>query len=47
MHTELSGVAHKSFENDIEALLQLREFMGYLPQSNKSPVPIRVCEDPW
>ncbi|ENN79803.1 hypothetical protein YQE_03761, partial [Dendroctonus ponderosae] len=47
VHTELSGVAHRSFENDIEAILQLREFMGYLPQSNKGPVPIRVCEDPW
>ncbi|CAG9767635.1 unnamed protein product [Ceutorhynchus assimilis] len=46
IHTEISGVAHKSFENDIEALLQLREFMGFLPQSNKSPVPIRVCDDP-
>uniref|UniRef100_A0AAR5P3I8 Propionyl-CoA carboxylase beta chain, mitochondrial n=1 Tax=Dendroctonus ponderosae TaxID=77166 RepID=A0AAR5P3I8_DENPD len=46
VHTELSGVAHRSFENDIEAILQLREFMGYLPQSNKGPVPIRVCEDP-
>jgi len=30
-HTTVSGVAHKSFENDIDALLQLRTFMGYLP----------------
>ena len=30
-HTTISGVAHKSFENDIDALLQLRTFMAYLP----------------
>jgi propionyl-CoA carboxylase beta chain len=30
-HTTISGVAHKSFENDIDALLQLRTFMSYLP----------------
>ena len=29
--TTISGVAHKSFENDIDALLQLRTFMAYLP----------------
>ncbi|XP_030767853.1 propionyl-CoA carboxylase beta chain, mitochondrial-like [Sitophilus oryzae] len=45
VHTEVSGVAHRSFENDIDALLQLREFMGFLPQSNQSPVPIRACDD--
>ncbi|XP_050307224.1 propionyl-CoA carboxylase beta chain, mitochondrial-like [Anthonomus grandis grandis] len=47
VHTEISGVAHRSFENDIDALIQLRNFMGFLPQSNSSPVPIRPCEDPW
>ena len=30
-HTTVSGVAHKSFENDIDGLLQLRTFMSYLP----------------
>jgi len=30
-HTTISGVAHKSFENDVDALLQLRTFMGFLP----------------
>ncbi|KAF7273429.1 propionyl-CoA carboxylase beta chain, mitochondrial-like [Rhynchophorus ferrugineus] len=44
-HTEISGVAHGSFQNDIDALLHLRDFMSYLPQSNKSPVPIRICDD--
>lgn len=46
-HTTISGVAHKAFENDVEALLQLRDFMGYLPRSNKDPSPIRVPSDPW
>lgn len=46
-HTTVSGVAHRSFENDIDALLQLRTFMGYLPSSNKEPAPIRPCNDPW
>ncbi len=46
-HTTVSGVAHKSFENDIDALLQLRTFMGFLPSSNKDPSPIQPCDDPW
>ncbi|KAL3282773.1 hypothetical protein HHI36_005940 [Cryptolaemus montrouzieri] len=44
-HTSISGVAHKSFSNDVEALLQLRDFMGFLPQSNRQPAPIRVCDE--
>ncbi|XP_065575632.1 propionyl-CoA carboxylase beta chain, mitochondrial-like isoform X2 [Artemia franciscana] len=46
-HTTVSGVAHRAFENDVEALLMLRSLMGFLPRSNKQPAPIRVCEDPW
>jgi len=46
-HTTVSGVAHKSFENDIDALLQLRTLMSYLPASNKDAAPIRPCDDPW
>ena len=30
-HTSVSGVAHKAFENDIDALTQLRKFLTYLP----------------
>ena len=33
-HTTVSGVAHKSFENDVDSLLQLRTFMGYLPSES-------------
>lgn len=32
-HTTVSGVAHRSFENDVDALLQLRTFMSFLPGS--------------
>ncbi|KAK7080375.1 hypothetical protein SK128_028404 [Halocaridina rubra] len=46
-HTTLSGVAHKAFDNDIHALLNLRTFMNFLPLSNQDPSPIRQCEDPW
>ncbi|KDQ71473.1 propionyl-CoA carboxylase beta chain, mitochondrial-like [Zootermopsis nevadensis] len=46
-HTTTSGVAHKAFHNDVDALLQLRNFLGFLPLSNKDPAPIRICDDPW
>ncbi|CAG0882899.1 unnamed protein product [Cyprideis torosa] len=46
-HTTVSGVAHNAFDNDVDALLYLRDFMSYLPQSNKDVAPIRVCHDPW
>nr|XP_034988289.1 propionyl-CoA carboxylase beta chain, mitochondrial isoform X2 [Zootoca vivipara] len=45
-HTAVSGVAHCAFENDIDALLNLREFFNYLPLSNKDPAPVRECHDP-
>ena len=34
-HTSTSGVAHASFENDIEALRSLRDLIGLLPSNNK------------
>ncbi|XP_046374559.1 propionyl-CoA carboxylase beta chain, mitochondrial-like [Haliotis cracherodii] len=46
-HTSVSGVAHKAFENDVDALLQLRDFYNYLPLSNKDDAPVRQCDDPW
>jgi acetyl-CoA carboxylase carboxyltransferase component len=41
------GVAHGAFENDIEAILGVRELVNYLPLSNREPAPIRKCDDPW
>ncbi|XP_041035453.1 propionyl-CoA carboxylase beta chain, mitochondrial isoform X2 [Carcharodon carcharias] len=45
-HTAVSGVAHKAFENDVDALLNLREFFNFIPLNNKDPAPIRECQDP-
>jgi propionyl-CoA carboxylase beta chain len=45
-HTSKSGVADHAFENDVEALLQLRRFIDFLPASNREAPPIRSCEDP-
>uniref|UniRef100_A0A665WTM0 Propionyl-CoA carboxylase beta chain, mitochondrial n=1 Tax=Echeneis naucrates TaxID=173247 RepID=A0A665WTM0_ECHNA len=45
-HTSVSGVAHHAFENDVDALLNLREFFTFLPLSNQDPAPIRECHDP-
>ncbi|XP_056214349.1 propionyl-CoA carboxylase beta chain, mitochondrial isoform X2 [Falco biarmicus] len=45
-HTTVSGVAHRAFENDIDALLNLREFFNYLPLSNRDPAPVCECHDP-
>ena len=45
VHTGLSGVAHGSFENDIQALLSMRRLFNFLPLSNTSPVPTRKTSD--
>jgi propionyl-CoA carboxylase beta chain len=44
-HTTRSGVADLAFENDVEALLQLRRFMDFLPASNREKPPVRPSED--
>uniref|UniRef100_A0A8D2CN51 Propionyl-CoA carboxylase beta chain, mitochondrial n=1 Tax=Sciurus vulgaris TaxID=55149 RepID=A0A8D2CN51_SCIVU len=44
-HTTMSGVAHRAFENDVDALCSLREFFNYLPLSNRDPAPVRECHD--
>jgi propionyl-CoA carboxylase beta chain len=45
-HTTKSGVAHHAFANDIEALQGVRDFLPYLPLSNKDHAPIQPCDDP-
>jgi propionyl-CoA carboxylase beta chain len=45
-HTTRSGVADLAFENDVEALLQLRRFLDYLPSSNRGKPPHRPTHDP-
>src|SRR6187200_1008355 len=45
-HTTRSGVADLAFENDIEALIELRRFIDFLPGSNRGPAPARPAHDP-
>ncbi|HUA55430.1 MAG TPA: acyl-CoA carboxylase subunit beta, partial [Candidatus Sulfotelmatobacter sp.] len=45
-HTTRSGVADLAFENDIEALLETRRFIDFLPSSNREPPPTRPSVDP-
>ena len=44
-HTTKSGVADLAFENDVEALLQLRRFLDFLPGSNRAEAPVRATTD--
>src|SRR3546814_8979849 len=46
-HTTKSSVADLAFENDIEALLSVRDFFDYLPENNRSGVPVRPTSDPY
>jgi propionyl-CoA carboxylase beta chain len=39
VHTSKSSVADGAFDNDVEALLQVRRLMDFLPASNQSGVP--------
>ena len=45
-HTGRSGVADLAFEDDVDALLLVREFLGYLPASNRELPPLRPTSDP-
>ena len=45
VHTTKSSVADKSYENDVEALLQMRRLMDFLPSSNLSGVPELPTKD--
>src|SRR3546814_1808968 len=46
-HTTKSSVADIAFENDIEALLAARDFIDFLPASNRAELPERPTADPW
>lgn len=45
-HTSKSGVAALSFDNDIEALARLRDFVDFLPLSNREAPPVKHTDDP-
>jgi propionyl-CoA carboxylase beta subunit len=44
-HSTKSGIADLAFENDVEALLQLRRFFDFLPESNRAGPPRRPTAD--
>jgi propionyl-CoA carboxylase beta chain len=44
-HTSRSGVADLALENDLEALLQTRRFVDFLPASNREKPPVRPTAD--
>ena len=46
MHRRTSGVAHASFENDIDLLMQTRRLMDFLPLSNREAAPVQFTDDP-
>ncbi|MEO1794684.1 MAG: acyl-CoA carboxylase subunit beta, partial [Pseudomonadota bacterium] len=46
VHTTKSSIADRAFENDVEALLQVRRLMDYLPANNVTGVPILPTKDP-
>jgi propionyl-CoA carboxylase beta chain len=39
VHTTRSSIADRAFDNDVEALLQMRRFIDFLPASNTSAIP--------
>jgi len=45
VHAHKSGVAHLSFSSDIEALLQTRRLINFLPSSNKAAIPKISTDD--
>ena len=45
VHGYKSGVAHLTFKSDIEALLQTRRLINFLPLSNKSELPQIPVDD--
>jgi propionyl-CoA carboxylase beta chain len=46
VHAKKSGVADGAFENDIEAMVQLRRLIDFLPLSNREKPPTRPVSDP-
>ncbi len=45
VHTVKSSIADKGYENDVEAMLQMRRLMDFLPANNMSDVPVLPTKD--
>jgi propionyl-CoA carboxylase beta chain len=46
VHTTRSSIADGAYDNDLEALLQIRRLMDFLPCNNESGVPALATADP-
>ncbi|WP_037295567.1 acyl-CoA carboxylase subunit beta [Roseobacter sp. AzwK-3b] len=44
-HTRKSSVADGAFENDVEAMAEVRRLVDFLPLNNREPVPVRPFFD--
>jgi propionyl-CoA carboxylase beta chain len=45
VHTTKSSIADRAYEHDVEALLQMRRLLDFLPSSNTSGVPVLPTKD--
>ena len=45
-HTTKSGVADTAFDNDVDAIEQVRRFIDFLPSSNRDMSPLMPTDDP-
>ncbi len=45
VHTTKSSIADRAYDNDVEALLQMRRLIDFLPSSNVADVPELPCTD--
>ena len=45
VHTTRSSIADRAYENDVEALLQMRRLLDFLPSNNRSGVPQLPTKD--
>src|SRR5450631_3176377 len=45
VHTTKSSIADRAYDNDVEALLQMRRLMDFLPSNNQSGVPVLPTRD--
>src|SRR5690606_34806314 len=46
IHTTRSSIADGAYDNDVEALLQMRRLIDFLPSSNTAPLPQIDCYQP-
>jgi propionyl-CoA carboxylase beta chain len=44
-HNSKSGVAHFTAEDDEQAIMMLRELIGFLPSNNMEEAPVKPCTD--